>query len=356
MDDVLREAVEKILESKSFSIKPQQFQAISNIVKEEDTLCILPTSFGKSLIFQILPAIYSFINNNTIIAADCHHNIKPPLNPIVIVLSPLLSLISDQISCANSSGFGVRAVKLDTQLYDDISSGKYNLVFGTPESWLSKKWKDMLGSNNFKKNLVCIVVDEVHKVTWGSSSASEKPFREAFSQISIQRSICKENVPILALSATINVDLTKLVIKSCNLCKNLKIISVINNRINIRLSVVPLKKKNFESLRWILTKLLELKENLPKVVIYCRSVSLVGSVYFEIVKYLKQHMSEKDAKSLVAMYHSMTLEENKSSVIKSVTSDGHSIRVVVATSSLGWGVNMKDGLLFCNLSDTIYDL
>ena len=45
----------------------------------------------------------------------------------------------------------------------------------------------------FRENLVVVVVDEVHKVTWGACSTDhEKPFREAYSQISVLRSSCRE--------------------------------------------------------------------------------------------------------------------------------------------------------------------
>ena len=55
----LREAVSESLKQvdSSFCIKPKQFEAISNIVSGYDTLAILPTSFGKSLIFQLLPSV-----------------------------------------------------------------------------------------------------------------------------------------------------------------------------------------------------------------------------------------------------------------------------------------------------------
>ena len=61
-------------------------------------------------------------------------------------------------------------------------------------------------------NLACIVVDEVHKVTWGESSKKSKAFRETFSRIGEMRSTCRQNTPVLALSATIDVNLTDLVI------------------------------------------------------------------------------------------------------------------------------------------------
>jgi len=48
--------------------------------------------------------------------------------------------------------------------------------------------------------------DEVHKVVWGESKdgSNEAPFRETFSRINELRSVCKPDLPILALTATLN--------------------------------------------------------------------------------------------------------------------------------------------------------
>jgi len=88
------------------------------------------------------------------------------------VLSPFLSLISDQVNEVNKSGLGLDASLLDVKYYEDISAGKFNVVIGTPEAWLlSKRWKDMLSNSFFRSNLICIIIDEVYLVTCGSSLA-----------------------------------------------------------------------------------------------------------------------------------------------------------------------------------------
>ena len=42
----------------------------------------------------------------------------------------------------------------------------FNMIFGIPEMWLSGSVKEMLSSKFFRRNLVCVVVDEAHKVAW----------------------------------------------------------------------------------------------------------------------------------------------------------------------------------------------
>jgi len=322
-DSHLMKVIEKSLENTNIIIKKQQFAALKNILKGKDTLCILPTSFGKSLIYQLVPSVCKEIEDQ-------------PKNPLVICLSPLVSLIKDQVKAANSSTFGLKAVHLDVTLYEQISAGNYNLIIGTPENWLNKKWRSLLTSQTFTKNLVCIVVDEVHKVTWGTvSQDSIKPFREAFGQISVLRSLCRGKVPILALSATIDFDLTTLVIESCNLSSKLKIITSFSDRRNIRLSVVPIKRKDFTHLQWILDMIVDKKELCPKIIIYCRTLKLVGWVYCKLLKNLLLTFPEGTSKSLIGMYHSMTDEENKTRVLQSLTSDQETLtpKVIIATSS-----------------------
>jgi len=51
--DRVKQVVEDILKEASFSVKAKQLEAIYNIIKQKDTLCIFPTSFGKSVSFAL---------------------------------------------------------------------------------------------------------------------------------------------------------------------------------------------------------------------------------------------------------------------------------------------------------------
>ena len=146
--------VEDILSVAEFSVKAKQLEAINNVIKQKDTLCIFPTSFGKSLIYQVLPLLCKKL-------LICE-------NPIVLVVSPLLSLIDDQINQVNALEYlGVTACKIEKKNFDAICKGQYNMVFGTPEAWLlNNKCSEILSSKHVRTNAVCLCVDEVHKVTW----------------------------------------------------------------------------------------------------------------------------------------------------------------------------------------------
>ena len=139
-------------------IRQKQLEAVYNIVCGRDTLCLLPTSSGKSLIYQLLPALWKVLPSK-----------KNVSHPTVVVISPLLALMDDQILQVNAmTGLGVSAVRIQGCVeVEQILSGSFNLIFGSPEAWINdKKWNDVLSSKIFHQNVVCLVVDEVHKVTW----------------------------------------------------------------------------------------------------------------------------------------------------------------------------------------------
>ena len=103
-----------------FQPKKKQLDAMKSIINGKDTLCVLPTAFGKSLIYQALPKLTKLL--------------KIHENPIVVILSPLVSLIDDQVQSANKmTSLDLKACAINRVNFNDVSSGKYNLLFGTPE-------------------------------------------------------------------------------------------------------------------------------------------------------------------------------------------------------------------------------
>jgi len=175
MAAVIRDAVETCISrvDSSYSAKPKQLEAIENILKGHDTLAILPTSYGKSMIYQLLPAVCKLLPGQ-------------PDQAIIVVLSPLKALIQNQIEEANiyPKALNLNACSLDGS-YQQICSGRFNLIVDTPEAWLNgSRWKDVLSSPHFRKNVKCFVIDEAHKVSWGTpSSLDGQVFREVFSRI-----------------------------------------------------------------------------------------------------------------------------------------------------------------------------
>ena len=82
-------------------------------------------------------------------------------NPIVVVVSPLVALMEDQVKEAEQ--LGVRAGQLGVHDDCDILDGNFSLLFCSPESWLlNNTWRRMLASSIYQEILIGIVVDEVH--------------------------------------------------------------------------------------------------------------------------------------------------------------------------------------------------
>jgi len=71
---------------------------------------------------------------------------------------------------------------------------------------LAQRLKMEKQSSLFRRNVVCVVVDKAHKVSWGAESDGENVFRKTFSRIGEIRSFIGESILVLALNATVNKD------------------------------------------------------------------------------------------------------------------------------------------------------
>jgi len=56
--------LDEIFSETNITLKPKQVEAIKNIFIGKDTLCILPTAFGKSMIYQCLPKLFSLMESS----------------------------------------------------------------------------------------------------------------------------------------------------------------------------------------------------------------------------------------------------------------------------------------------------
>ncbi len=91
--------------STHIELKEEQKEAVRNIVNGRDVIAVLPTGFGKSLIYQLLPSMFDYISSKK-------RNISAVWpETIVIVISPLNSLMSDQIDKLKTD-MGVKAAVL----------------------------------------------------------------------------------------------------------------------------------------------------------------------------------------------------------------------------------------------------
>jgi ATP-dependent DNA helicase RecQ len=129
--------------------KPLQREVIENVLARRDTLAIMPTGGGKSLCYQI-PAL-----------------IFPGLT---VVVSPLISLMKDQVEQMNAAG--VPALFLNSSLsyeayqenMDRVWKRQVKLLYVAPETLLTQRILDLLD----KVGVDCLTIDEAHCISeWG---------------------------------------------------------------------------------------------------------------------------------------------------------------------------------------------
>ena len=134
----LSSSFSKVCEQFKFSElnKHQKEAIISAVLKKKDVFVSLPTGFGKSVIFQALPMVFDSFTGES--------------GHIVIVVSPLLSLIKDQTEHLRQVGIScVSLSDVSTQGdIDLVEGGFYSVVHATPESLLkNERWRRMLSWN-----------------------------------------------------------------------------------------------------------------------------------------------------------------------------------------------------------------
>ena len=156
--DKMNLAFERVLECfKLQNLKDSQREALQNLVKGQDVFVIQPTGSGKSLIFQSAPIVFDTVRPLT--------NAKS----IALVISPLSSLMQDQGRYLKSVGIKAEFIG-DEQESEEakqlVERGECQIVYGSPEAFLStKRWRTMLSNDPYKKRLCLVAVDEAHCIS-----------------------------------------------------------------------------------------------------------------------------------------------------------------------------------------------
>ena len=127
-------------------LKPKQFTAIRESL-QGDLMVTLPTGFGKSLIYHLLPY-----------AADKHTS-------AVIVVSPLNAIIEEQAAMLKASFVVNEGWETHSDSFRrDVQNGSIKYIFGHPEVLVSHEFKSCIVGLNISH----VFVDEAHCVLkWG---------------------------------------------------------------------------------------------------------------------------------------------------------------------------------------------
>ena len=141
--------------SKEIILKPEQEQAIRALLLGRDVVAVLPTGFGKSIIFTVFALAKSF-------------EFKENSAPIsVLVVAPLQSLIEDQIMAMLD--IQCTAIQLSPSTVEKILEDPPQFVFATAEQVLEKRFLETLKDNTSRLHcrVSAVIVDESHTIeTW----------------------------------------------------------------------------------------------------------------------------------------------------------------------------------------------
>lgn len=304
------------------AFRDKQEEAIDSLLNGQNTLCMMPTGMGKSLIYQF-----------TTIAKG----------KMAIVFSPLLALMGQQMDILNhnlkNSRFSAVAYNSTLnsikqyQYLKDSFKPPFNptFLFLSPEKVMTDGLL-LRSLRAHKEKIGLIVIDEAHCISqWGHS------FRPAYKMIPhfIKTIFPNETPPILCLTATINERDKQEIIKEFQVQSIVKSESLYRN--NIHLNILP-EVKNNKAKRDALEKILNDHKGQKTI------------VYTHIIKreYGTREMSDYfKAKGFSGSAFDSNMPDNQKVEILENFSKGE-IQIVFATSAFGMGIDIPDIRCVCH--------
>ena len=293
--------VKKLL-NKTFgydSFKPKQYEIINRIIKGEDVCAVLPTGYGKSLTYH-LPGIY--------------------LDKPTIVVSPLISLMNDQMIILEKLGFSCccynSTVENKSELKKNILKNKYSFIYITPEA--AVKMSEFFETLEEKCGISLIAIDEAHCI-----SSYGFDFRSAYRGLSFFKSVLPD-IPILAVTATATDEVTTDICEVLNLDVE-KVIKSSFDRPNLYLEI---RKKSKNVVKDLMTILKHHKGE--PTIIYCLTKKETATISDAL----------KTQGIKCGTYHAGMDDNDKVKTHEGFLKD--KIECVVATIAFGMGINKSN--------------
>lgn len=276
-----------------------QFTIINKILNKKEVFCLMPTGSGKSICYQI-PALL--------------------FDGMTIVISPLISLMKDQVDALKEVGINSAYInstlKKDSidEILKDASLGIYKIIYIAPERLQSSYFKHMIKNLNISQ----IAIDEAHCVSqWGHD------FRESYREIKSFILSLKSRPVVSAFTATATTEVLKDSIDLLGLEEPYVHISSIN-RSNLKLEILKEVDKE-EELKSIVRKY----EN-ESGIIYCNSRKEVESIYYAL----------RNLGYSVSMYHAGMDDSQKEKFQDEFLND--ITNIMVATNAFGMGIDKSN--------------
>lgn len=281
------------------SFRTGQEEIINHILLKEDCLGIMPTGAGKSICYQIPAILFS---------------------GVTVVISPLISLMKDQVDTLNE--IGISATYLNSSLserdyiqtIENIYHNIYKIIYVAPERFLSDTFIAIL--NNI--NVSMIAVDEAHCVSqWGHD------FRPSYCEIAPIISKLNKKPVVTCFTATATQAVKDDIINLLKL-NNPFVLTTGFDRENLYFSVQTPDNKN--DFLWVF---LEEHKNISGI-IYCSTRKIVDELY--------EKLSNKNYK--VCKYHAGMSENARTTSQNDFVYDRCDI--MIATNAFGMGIDKSN--------------
>ncbi|XP_050536750.1 bifunctional 3'-5' exonuclease/ATP-dependent helicase WRN-like isoform X2 [Daktulosphaira vitifoliae] len=289
------------------TFRSMQWDIIYSVLEEKrDSCVVMSTGYGKSLCYQY-PAVYS--------------------NGLTIVVSPLISLMKDQVLSLEMANIKAcllgSAQSSKTTALNDLFSGIVRVLYVTPEWTATESAKGIIEDLKNKIKIITVAIDEAHCVSqWGFD------FRSSYRNLGNLRKMLPD-VPFLALTATATPMVRQDICNSLNL-KNPKYVCTGFDRKNLYFEVFLKTKSIFSDL----SKLLK-KDGLKiyfdgATIIYCPTKKQAEAVATELTSNRIQ----------CDVYHADISLSKRNLVHENFVKD--KLQVVVATIAFGMGIDKPD--------------
>ena len=278
------------------SFRPGQAQVIESVLSKHDTLVIMPTGGGKSLCYQI-PAL-------------C-------LEGTTLVISPLISLMKDQVDMLTNSGISAAFIN-STLSFDEVQdvmynvrNGKIKLLYIAPERLENERFCKELA----QIHVPLLAIDEAHCISqWGHD------FRPSYRSIQQLLHLWEQKPTVIALTATATEEVGQDIRQLLSINEQNTFITGFA-RDNLTFSVLLGENKEQFIKNYV-------KANAKKAgIIYAATRKSVEALHTLLLK----------SGFAVGKYHGGMMEEDRTYEQNRFLND--EIQIMVATNAFGMGIN-----------------
>ncbi len=283
------------------SFRRGQLDILTDVANGHDTLAVMPTGGGKSLCYQ-MPVFF-----------------RPGL---VIVVSPLVSLMRDQVRLLSQLGIPCGCLYANQELNDKqkvfntINTSEHFILFLSPERVQNPNFAAWI----LNRKITLFAIDEAHCLSqWGPE------FRQDYHKLSLLRTT-RPDVPILALTATATPNVLQDIAQHLQLrAPKRHVYGFYRPNLYYQVEIC----ENEDTKQKILIESLE-KYSDGRVLIYCGTRKQTE----EVVRILKERFDG------VGFYHAGLDETERSRIQTAYESGG--IRILAATNAFGMGIDHPD--------------